>query len=62
MTETAGRGDNAQYLVNTRVKEFQGCVPGRAEGAFLDELGEHLRVQQLRVQLVTGAFPGLEET
>lgn len=37
-------------------------MPRRAERAFLDELGEHLCVQQLGVQLVTGAFSGLEET
>lgn len=55
------RRDSARYLVNTRVKEFQGSMPSRAERAFLDELREHLCVQQLGVQLVAGAFPGFEE-
>ena len=55
------RRDNAQYLVNTRVKEFQGSMPSRAKRTFLNELGEHLCVQQLGVQLVAGAFPGFEE-
>lgn len=55
------RRDNAQYLVNTRVKEFQGSVPSGAERALLDELREHLRAQQLGVQLVAGALPGFKE-
>lgn len=55
------RRDNAQYLVNTRVEEFQGSMTSRAERTFLDELREHLCVQQLGVQLVAGALPGLEE-
>lgn len=32
------RRDKAQYLINTRVKEFKGSMAGRAKRAFLDEL------------------------
>lgn len=32
------RGDNAQYLVNTRIKKLKGSMSGRAKGALLDEL------------------------
>lgn len=55
------RRDNFQNLINTRVKEFKGSMPSRAKRALLDELREHLRAQQLRVQLVAGALPGLKE-
>lgn len=56
-----GQGDSIQYLVNARVEELKGGVPSRAKRAFLDKLGEHLCAQQLAIQLVAGALPGLEE-
>lgn len=54
-------GDRAHYLVHARVEELEGGVPSGAEGALLDELREHLRAQQLAVQLVAGALPRFEE-
>lgn len=40
ITEASRRNsvDNARYLIDTRVKELKGGMPGRAERAFLDEL------------------------
>lgn len=48
-------------LLDALVEELEAGVAVADEGALLDELGEHLRARELRVELLLSAIARLEE-